>query len=115
MIKSEYKIKDVEKLGVTKAQLREWVKLGYIVPCVRKRRGEGLPNIYSYRNMCEIFIFKSLFNLGFTRKASHSIVRRMDRQNPLHLDIVKLKLMGVPSIEIEIEDPGHIIEVLFNK
>ena len=90
---------------VTRDRLKQWLKLGWIIPSVKKASGPGSRNIFNLNDLYRIAIFKVLTEnkSGFYREAAAKLVDAIEDKdlNELiaigqykKLSLLKLELMS---------------------
>jgi DNA-binding transcriptional MerR regulator len=96
--------------GVTYRQLDYWARTGLVTPSVTPAQGSGSKRVYSYSDVIEIKVVKSLLDAGVSLPRARQAVNCLREQLGVDVKSVSLVLSGSRSV-LAYSD-GDIIDLL---
>jgi hypothetical protein len=75
-MKTKFTTPDIERLGIKRSRLKEWIVLKCIKPSVQEADGRGTKHIFDRDDIYAIFFFEELINQGLSRKLAGEIVNQ---------------------------------------
>ncbi|MBU6233659.1 MAG: MerR family transcriptional regulator [Acidobacteria bacterium] len=96
--------------GVTYRQLDYWARTGLVTPSVSPAQGSGSKRVYSYSDVVEIKVVKSLLDAGVSLPRARQAVNCLREQLGVDVKSVSLVLSGSRSV-LAYSD-GDIIDLL---
>ena len=96
--------------GVTYRQLDYWARTGLVTPSVTPAQGSGSKRVYSYADVVEVKVIKSLIDAGVSLPRARQAVNCLREQLGVDVKSVSLVLSGSRSV-LAYSD-GDIIDLL---
>jgi DNA-binding transcriptional MerR regulator len=96
--------------GVTYRQLDYWARTGLVTPSVTPAQGSGSKRVYSYADLVEVKVIKSLIDAGVSLPRARQAVNCLREQLGVDVKSVSLVLSGSRSV-LAYSD-GDIIDLL---
>jgi DNA-binding transcriptional MerR regulator len=96
--------------GVTYRQLDYWARTGLVTPSVSPAQGSGSKRVYSYADVVEVKVVKSLLDAGVSLPRARQAVNCLREQLGVDVKSVSLVLSGSRSV-LAYSD-GDIIDLL---
>ena len=96
--------------GVTYRQLDYWARTGLVTPSVTAAQGSGSKRVYSYGDLIEVRVIKSLLDAGVSLPRARQAVNCLREQVGGDLKSVSLVLSGTNSV-LAYSD-GEIVDLL---
>ena len=96
--------------GVTYRQLDYWARTGLVTPSVTPAQGIGSKRVYSYADLVEVKVIKSLIDAGVSLPRARQAVNCLREQLGVDVKSVSLVLSGSRSV-LAYSD-GDIIDLL---
>ena len=67
----------VEKLGIKRDRLNDWLTRGYITPSIQRASGQGTKNLFSRFDLYLIKVFEHMLSRGFSREVSTDKIKSL--------------------------------------
>jgi DNA-binding transcriptional MerR regulator len=96
--------------GVTYRQLDYWARTSLVTPSVTPAQGSGSKRVYSYADLVEVKVIKSLIDAGVSLPRARQAVNCLREQLGVDVKSVSLVLSGSRSV-LAYSD-GEIIDLL---
>src|SRR5947209_18855004 len=97
-------------VGITYRQLDYWARTDLIRPSVADARGSGTQRRYSYRDLVELKVIKSLLDAGVSLKSARRAIEYL-RSN-LGEDIASANLVLNGADSILVHNDGELIDLV---
>ncbi len=98
-------------IGITYRQLDYWARTNLIRPSIADARGSGTQRQYSYRDLVELKVIKSLLDAGVSLQKARRAIEYI-RHN-LGTDIAAVSLvLGSSDSVLVVRDTGELIDLL---
>ncbi len=98
-------------VGITYRQLDYWARTDLIRPSIADARGSGTQRQYSYRDLVELKVIKSLLDAGVSLQKARRAIEYL-RHN-LGTDIASVSLvLGSSDSVLVIRDTGELVDLL---
>ncbi|MCU1497568.1 MAG: putative MerR family transcriptional regulator [Acidimicrobiales bacterium] len=102
--------KAAEIVGITYRQLDYWARTDLVRPSVTDAAGSGSRRQYSYRDLLELKVIKSLLDAGIKLESVRSVFEFMREQ--LGEDIASAQLVISGGTAILVRDDNELVDVL---
>ncbi|MEZ5310824.1 MAG: MerR family transcriptional regulator [Microthrixaceae bacterium] len=99
-------------MGITYRQLDYWARTDLVVPSLAEAKGSGSRRMYSYRDLLELKVIKSLLDAGLKLESVRQAFTYM-REN-LGTDISSANLVISGSRSVLVRSGEELIDVLRN-
>ena len=99
-------------VGITYRQLDYWARTDLIRPSVADAKGSGTQRLYSYRDLLELKVIKSLLDSGFDLRKVRRIIEYV-REN-LGEDIATANLVITGSDSVLTQTGEELVDLLRN-
>ncbi len=99
-----------EIVGITYRQLDYWARTDLIRPELADARGSGSRRKYSYQNLLELKLVKTMLDSGIKLESVREVFSYV-RQN-LHQDVVSARLVVAGSSAVLVRDDAELVEVV---
>lgn len=99
-----------EIVGITYRQLDYWARTDLVKPSLADARGSGSRRMYSYRDLLELKVIKTLLDSGLKLESVRQVFSYM-RQN-LGEDITAANLVISGTKSVLVRSDGELIDVL---
>ena len=97
-------------IGITYRQLDYWARTHLIRPSVADARGSGTQRRYSYRDLVELKVIKSLLDAGVSLQKARKAIEFL-RSQPEDIAAASLVLNGTDSVLV-VRDSGELVDLL---
>lgn len=101
-----------EIVGITYRQLDYWARTGLVTPSLAEARGSGSRRQYSYRDLLELKVIKTLLDAGLKLETVRQVFTYM-RDN-LGSDISASNLVISGNRSVLVRSDGELVDVLRN-
>ncbi|MCB1256990.1 MAG: MerR family transcriptional regulator [Microthrixaceae bacterium] len=101
-----------EIVGITYRQLDYWARTGLVTPSLAEARGSGSRRQYSYRDLLELKVIKTLLDAGLKLESVRQVFTYM-RDN-LGSDISASNLVISGNRSVLVRSDGELVDVLRN-
>ncbi|CAN5778743.1 hypothetical protein BH10ACT1_BH10ACT1_09290 [soil metagenome] len=102
--------KAAEIVGITYRQLDYWARTDLVRPSVTDAAGSGSRRQYSYRDLLELKVIKSLLDAGIKLESVRSVFEYLREQ--LGADIASAQLVISGGTAILVRDDHELVDVL---
>jgi DNA-binding transcriptional MerR regulator len=102
--------KAAEVVGITYRQLDYWARTDLVRPSVTDAAGSGSRRQYSYRDLLELKVIKSLLDAGIKLESVRSVFQYLREQ--LGEDIASAQLVISGGTAILVRDDDELVDVL---
>ena len=99
-----------EIVGITYRQLDYWARTDLIRPELADAKGSGSRRRYSYRNLLELKLVKTMLDSGIKLESMRGVFSYL-REN-LHEDVTSARLVVSGSSAVLVRDDAELIEVV---
>jgi DNA-binding transcriptional MerR regulator len=96
--------------GVTYRQLDYWARTGLVTPSITPARGSGSKRKYSYSDVLEVKVIKSLLNSGVALARARQAVECL--RNSLGADLASSSLVMSDAGSVLAHDDGDLVDLL---
>ena len=96
--------------GVTYRQLDYWARTDLVTPSITPASGSGSKRTYSYRDVLEVKVIKSLLNSGVSLARARQAVECL--RNALGADLAASSLVLSDSGSVLAHDDGDLVDLL---
>jgi DNA-binding transcriptional MerR regulator len=96
--------------GVTYRQLDYWARTGLVTPSVAAAKGSGSKRSYSYGDLIEVKVIKSMLDAGLSLVRARQAVECLRTDLGADLASVSLVLMGTKSVLAH--SNGEVVDLL---
>ncbi len=97
-------------IGITYRQLDYWARTDLIRPSVADARGSGTQRRYSYRDLVELKVIKSLLDAGVSLQKARKAIEFLRSQSE-DIAAASLVLNGTDSVLV-VRDSGELVDLL---
>ena len=98
-------------VGITYRQLDYWARTDLIRPSIADARGSGTQRQYSYRDLVELKVIKSLLDAGVSLQKARRAIEYL--RNNLSTDIASVSLvLGSSDSVLVVRDTGELVDLL---
>ncbi len=97
-------------IGITYRQLDYWARTDLIRPSIADARGSGTQRLYSYRDLLELKVIKSLLDAGISLQSARKAITYL-REN-LGEDIATANLVINGSSSVLASSDGEIVDLV---
>jgi DNA-binding transcriptional MerR regulator len=97
-------------IGITYRQLDYWARTHLIRPSVADARGSGTQRRYSYRDLVELKVIKSLLDAGVSLQKARKAIEFLRSQSE-DIAAASLVLNGTDSVLV-VRDSGELVDLL---
>lgn len=101
-----------EIVGITYRQLDYWARTGLVTPSLAQARGSGSRRSYSYRDLLELKVIKTLLDAGLKLESVRQVFNYM-REN-LGTDVSAANLVISGNRSVLVKSGEELIDVLQN-
>jgi DNA-binding transcriptional MerR regulator len=102
--------KAAEIVGITYRQLDYWARTDLVRPSLEDARGSGSRRKYSYRDLLELKVIKTLLDAGIKLESVRDIFSYLREQ--LGEDVTKANLVIQGSRSVLIQNDGELIDLV---
>jgi DNA-binding transcriptional MerR regulator len=96
--------------GVTYRQLDYWARTGLVTPSITPAQGSGSKRSYSYSDVLEVKVIKSLLNSGVSLSRARQAVECL--RNSLGADLASSSLVMSDAGSVLARDDGDLVDLL---
>jgi DNA-binding transcriptional MerR regulator len=96
--------------GVTYRQLDYWARTGLVTPSITAAQGSGSKRKYSYSDVLEVKVIKSLLNSGVALARARQAVECL--RNSLGADLASSSLVMSDAGSVLAHDDGDLVDLL---
>jgi len=96
--------------GVTYRQLDYWARTGLVTPSITPAQGSGSKRAYSYSDVLEVKVIKSLLNSGISLSRARQAVECL--RNSLGADLASSSLVMSDAGSVLAHDDGDLVDLL---
>jgi DNA-binding transcriptional MerR regulator len=96
--------------GVTYRQLDYWARTGLVTPSIQPAQGSGSKRTYSYADVLEVKVIKSLLNSGVSLSRARQAVECL--RGALGQDLASSSLVLSDSGSVLAHDAGDLVDLL---
>jgi DNA-binding transcriptional MerR regulator len=96
--------------GVTYRQLDYWARTGLVLPSITPAAGSGSKRAYSYSDVLEVKVIKSLLSSGVSLKRARQAVDCL--RSALGADLAASSLVLTDSGSVLAHDDGDLVDLL---
>ncbi len=96
--------------GVTYRQLDYWIRTGLVVSSVAEASGSGSKRIFSYRDLLEIRVIKSLLDSGVSLSRTRQAVDCL--RESLGVDLASASLVLTSATTILANSDGELVDLM---
>ncbi len=96
--------------GVTYRQLDYWARTGLVTPSIQPAQGSGSKRTYSYGDLLEVKVIKSLLNSGVSLSRARQAVECL--RGALGQDLASSSLVLSDSGSVLAHDAGDLVDLL---
>jgi len=97
-------------VGITYRQLDYWARTDLIRPSIADARGSGSQRRYSYRDLVELKVIKSLLDAGVSLQSARVAIEYLRTHLEGDLSSAKLVLNGPASVLVR--DDGELVDLM---
>jgi DNA-binding transcriptional MerR regulator len=97
-------------VGITYRQLDHWARTGFIRPSIADARGSGTKRRYSYRDVIELKVVKSLLDAGVSLRSARRAVQCL--RDDLGADLASARLVLAGSNSLLAHSDGEVVDLL---
>ena len=97
-------------VGITYRQLDYWARTNLIRPSIADARGSGSQRRYSYRDLVDLKVIKSLLDAGVSLQSARQAVAYLRHNLGEDLSSVKLVLNGPGSVLVR--NDGELVDLM---
>ncbi len=98
-------------VGITYRQLDYWARTNLIRPSIADARGSGTQRRYSYRDLVELKVIKSLLDAGVSLQKARRAIEYLRRNLGGDIASASLVLNGSDSVLV-VRDSGELVDLL---
>ena len=98
-------------VGITYRQLDYWARTNLIRPSIADARGSGTQRQYSYRDLVELKVIKSLLDAGVSLQKARRAIEYLRGNLGTDIASVSLVLNGSDSVLV-VRDTGELVDLL---
>jgi DNA-binding transcriptional MerR regulator len=98
-------------VGITYRQLDYWARTNLIRPSIADARGSGTQRQYSYRDLVELKVIKSLLDAGVSLQKARRAIEYLRSNLGTDIASVSLVLNGSDSVLV-VRDSGELVDLL---
>lgn len=102
--------KTAEIVGITYRQLDYWARTDLVRPSLEDARGSGTRRRYSYRDLLELKVIKSLLDAGIKLETVREVFRYL--RDHLGEDVTTANLVIQGSSSVVIQSDGELIDLV---
>lgn len=99
-----------EIVGITYRQLDYWARTNLLRPSIMDARGSGSQRVYSYRDLVELKVIKSLIDGGVSLQSARTAIEYLREHLGEQLASVTFVIAG--NTPILVSDDGELIDVV---
>ena len=99
-------------VGITYRQLDYWTRTELIRPSVADAKGSGTQRLYSYRDLLELKVIKSLLDAGFDLRKVRKVIDYVRQNIGENVAAANLVITGGDSVLLQSEE--ELIDLLRN-
>jgi len=96
--------------GVTYRQLDYWARTGLVTPSITPARGSGSKRAYSYGDLLEVKVIKSLLSSGVSLARARQAVTCL--RSSLGVDLASSSLVLSDAGSVLAKDDGELVDLL---
>lgn len=96
--------------GVTYRQLDYWARTGLVTPSIQSAQGSGSKRTYSYGDLLEVKVIKSLLNSGVSLARARQAVECL--RNALGTDLASSSIVLSDAGSVLAHDAGDLVDLL---
>ena len=97
-------------VGITYRQLDYWARTDLIRPSIADAKGSGTQRRYSYRDLVELKVIKSLLDAGVSLQSARVAIEYLRAQLDGDLSAAKLVLNGPSSVLVR--NDGELVDLM---
>jgi len=98
-------------VGITYRQLDYWARTDLIRPSVADARGSGTQRLYSYQDLVELKVIKSLLDAGMALKKARRAIEYLRDNLGADIASASLVLNGADSVLLA-RDSGELVDLV---
>ena len=98
-------------VGITYRQLDYWARTNLIRPSIADARGSGTQRRYSYRDLVELKVIKSLLDAGVSLQKARRAIEYLRGNLGADIASASLVLNGSDSVLV-VRDSGELVDLL---
>ncbi|HEX2273007.1 MAG TPA: MerR family transcriptional regulator [Acidimicrobiales bacterium] len=98
-------------VGITYRQLDYWARTNLIRPSIADARGSGTQRRYSYRDLVELKVIKSLLDAGVSLQKARRAIEYLRSNLGADIASASLVLNGSDSVLV-VRDSGELVDLL---